>query len=104
MNVQVHLAPEVERQLRRNASTEGLSLEVYLDAVVARTARNLPGTGAIESASGAGDEDRPWRGVFVRLRPRRSLFNAKPKLPVAELPRIGAKTNSSSTGRSGRER
>jgi hypothetical protein len=87
MNVELHLAPEVESQLRHNASTEGVTLDAYLDAVVARAARVLPDAGTTESAGGAGDEDCPWRGVFVLPRPRRDLFNETPELPAAELPR-----------------
>ena len=92
MNVQVHLAPEVERRLRRNASTEGMTLEVYLDALVARAAGALPAAEALESASGA-DDDRPWRGVFVPPRPQRGLFSQAPELPMADLPRRPAVFN-----------
>jgi hypothetical protein len=93
MTVQVRLTPEVERQLRGNALTKGVTLEAYLDDLVARAAQNLPSVETVESDGEAGEEECPWRGILVLPIPRQELFPDPPEAPVADFPRRPAACN-----------
>lgn len=87
MNVTLNLAPAVESEIRRKAAASGMTLEAYLRSLVERETRISAEGPPTEPPSAEDDLPRPWRGVFVLPRPRRSLFAEGSPLAEEEFPR-----------------
>ena len=93
-NVTIHLEREAEQSLIEKANMDGQTLEVYLQQIVeshiqSRVARN---DGSLET----NEEqlaDRPWRGVFVPVRPRRALFDLDVSPSPDQLPKRPPRPN-----------
>jgi hypothetical protein len=82
MIVNLNLSAETAKRLSDKAAREGQTLEGLLQDLAEHEAS---GNGS-STPEPQGNEERPWRGVFVLDYPRREIFRAEQEVNVNTLP------------------